>query len=696
MSAISDREPVPRVGVGTRERPSTRWGRGYMGRLRQRWNDQELTDAPARDTWPLALRRARTIGFVALGIELVVLIWWGAVLTHRFSNTWDFSVYYQAAHLISVGHFSPYSTEMGETFMRNAFELFVYPLAAVLKVFPHAGTLKVIQAFVLVAAQAVALTWIAEIAATASLRRNETRIPVALIGLGTLLLIANPWYIWAGSFDIHPEVFMALFLVAAARDLLRGSRWAWLWAALALASSAVGATCVLGLGVSVALSGRCWWRRGAGIALMALIWLGFLAAVHDNGSTSVYAYLINGHAVHNHGNFSGQQSYSAVTVITAVIKHPLRVISILWSNHTNIWALLAATGLIGFFWPPVILPVAIVILEGGLLEAGTNFSVPGDQNIELAPLVAVGTVAVLAWLYGSRVGHRRFVMPAVLTLLAVNAVIWGATWFPQVSARWLRVSPAAAAQLRKVAAKIGPNDEVISSQGIVGNFADRRWVYSDLGGPLVYSLNTRTVWIVLTPSQGIEGVPVQATYAEIAQIAALPGIHRVSAKAGVWAFEWHPPAGTTKLRLHRAQTVRPWAITGVAGKAVLKGKQATWYAESTAKRGYTLDKAYWRKGVGRYRATVSLSVAGTANVEVWDTSRNRLLARTVLQRTGGVKTVQMLVQLRSAPGEKVYDGWGIWRILNAPPPPGDNLEIRVWSPGGVGKVKVYTARIVKT
>lgn len=685
---------------GIRARPGGRvggsgsfGGRDYLRRLRDRWNDQGLLVGPPRREWPLALRRAHTIGLAVLAIELAIFVWWSFVLTDRFSNTWDFGLYYQAVHLISVGNFNPFSTSLNEPFLRNAVELFVFPLAAFLKVFPHAVTLKVVQALALVGAQAVALTWIGEITAIAARRLGEIRIPVALFALGMLVLVANPWYIWTSSFDIHPEPFIALLVVAAARDLLRGRKWAWLWAGLAIPLSTVGATCVFGLGMSVALSGRCWWRRGAGIALMALVWLGFTAALHDNGSTIVYGYLATGHVTGTHGDLAGHVNYSVVTVITAMVKHPLRVLSILWSNHTNIWATAAATGLIGFFWPPVIVPAAVTLLEGGLVY-GSDFSIPGDQNIQLAPLMAVGTVAVCVWLYSKRASRRRFVMPTVLVLLMVNAFMWGIAWFPQVSKRWLHVTPAAAAQLHQVAAKIGPNDEVISSQGIIGDFAARRWEYSDLGR-LAYPVKAQTVWIILTPSQGIETTPVETTYAEIAQIARLSGAHLVTAKAGVWAFKWHPSAGTRRLRLHLAQTVQPAVIGGQNGRSVLGGSEHNWYAESTAKAGYTLDQAYWRQGIGAYEASVSLSVAQRANVEVWDASTGKLLARRSLRQTGGRETVKLRVLVRATPGDHVYHGWGIWQTRPAAPPPGDNLEIRVWSPGGVGNVKVYKASMVR-
>jgi hypothetical protein len=41
----------------------------------------------------------------------------------------------------------------------------------------------------------------------------------------------------------------------------------------------------------------------------------------------------------------------------------------------------------------------------------------------------------------------------------------------------------------------------------------------------------------------------------------------------------------------------------------------------------------------------------------------------------------------------VYSGWGLFRADFLSPPPGNRLEVRVWSAGG-GTVNVYSAELV--
>jgi hypothetical protein len=42
---------------------------------------------------------------------------------------------------------------------------------------------------------------------------------------------------------------------------------------------------------------------------------------------------------------------------------------------------------------------------------------------------------------------------------------------------------------------------------------------------------------------------------------------------------------------------------------------------------------------------------------------------------------------------RVYSGWGPFRADFVPPPRGERLEVRVWSPGGE-MVNVYSAELV--
>jgi hypothetical protein len=64
------------------------------------------------------------------------------------------------------------------------------------------------------------------------------------------------------------------------------------------------------------------------------------------------------------------------------------------------------------------------------------------------------------------------------------------------------------------------------------------------------------------------------------------------------------------------------------------------------------------------------------------------MARKVLAPTNGTVTVDLIGHLKHVVNSPVMDGWGLWRIAQ-PYLSGDELEVRVWSPGGAGVVKVF-------
>jgi len=249
--------------------------------------------------------------------------------------------------------------------------------------------------------------------------------------------------------------------------------------------------------------------------------------------------------------------------------------------------------------------------------------------------------------------------------------------------------------LRSLEPRISPSDEVVVSQGAIGAFANRQWLYPAVSGKI--PVHAHRIWMIVTPRVGIEVLTPAQSYADIRRFAALPGSRLVLAEHGVWAYEWNAPGGTKTIpTLPTGDASLPaWTIGGIDGRDVRTGRKSTWYVASTAKTGYTLSNAYWRKDAGNYLASVSLSVAHirNVNVEVWDDSTNTLLARRVLQDTHGRTTVRLPADIRTAPGSHLFGGWGLWRKTPASPLPGDNLEIRVWSPGGAGRVKVYSASL---
>jgi hypothetical protein len=632
---------------------------------------------------------------VLLAIQFVAFCWWSSVLTHRFALSWDFAAYEQAASLIGHGHLNPYSTVLNTSFVKNDYEFLIWLIAPLQRLWPHPMTLKVLQAVALVCAEAVALDWMSDIAAGRAEHDGKAGNALTLLALGTLLLVVNPWSLWTVSFDVHMEPFLTLFVLAAARDLFRGRRRAWFWVVCALICGAASVAYIAALGISALLCGRRWRRQGITMVLIAFVWTFGLQAIigANTDGLGVYSYILDGNAM------VAPKVVTGGMVISAALHHPGRDIHVLGGNLLNIWGSLSPVGFIGLFWLPLTVPIVVVTLLSGFTASVGGFSAPGFQNIALEVFVALGTVAVCSALVGRFSGRRRWVVPSVVAIVAVNAVVWAAIWIPQTGIRWLPNNPAATSQtLAGLRDRIKPGDEVLAENGFAGAFAeDRESMFAVRFDTYTYPVRSHRVWVILAPTMGIEiKASIAQMYSDIAQVAAYPGMRLVTASNGVWAFEWYPPAGVREFTIGPPRDAAPaWMLPGPRGSAVHQGNPAGWYVASTGKPGYVVAHGYAREVAGTYRADVSLSATGPVNVELWDATTSTLLQRRSLTGTRGRITVRLTARAVKTHGEQVYGGWGPWSITPVSPPPGDNLEIRVWQPGGNDRVRVYSTGLVR-
>jgi hypothetical protein len=71
-----------------------------------------------------------------------------------------------------------------------------------------------------------------------------------------------------------------------------------------------------------------------------------------------------------------------------------------------------------------------------------------------------------------------------------------------------------------------------------------------------------------------------------------------------------------------------------------------------------------------------------------------LLARRSIPATTGIESIALAVDATTAYRASTYSGWGPFRADFLPPPPGERLEVRVWSPGS-GTVSVYSAELAR-
>jgi Predicted membrane protein (DUF2079) len=720
MSAVSGE---PRTRGGVRRRPTSgapASGRlGGFGRyLWRRWNEGEPLASPPLADWAPALRRGRLIGLALIALAFLGFCAWSLYQVKRFALTADFAWYQQAAYLFGHGHLSPHDTD-GLIAIRgygvlqgkpvpvwvNGGEFFVVPLGIIYRLFPHVVVLKWTQDLALCGAQAIAFMWICDVVA-ARRRADSSNSGLWLIVLGFVLLVANPWFLWSSSFDIHSETFAAPFVLGAARDLHRGRRTAWAWGICAVLCSAVGATYLFAVAVGAVITRRKSLRLGLGLALLGLVWTGMLEvlgllSVADPG---LYQSILTGGAGakyaqrYVHGEWqaiTGKGSITYSALIKAALRRPWDVFTALWVNHSNLWANVSAAGLLGLIWMPILIPSLAVLGQGGFFQGA---SLPGFQNILVGGLVPVGTVAVCSML-ASRLGRRRrWVFRLVVVVLALNTIVWGAIWFPKVGKQWANVSPQAVAALKKVQSKIGANDEVVASQGIAGAFAARKWAYSVGGMRTPIQVEApRKVWFVIAPFDGTETLDSTGALMLVKGLSQHAGMHMVVDSGGIWAFEWVPPPGLREFVFTgptgpNRSGVPAWALTGASGSVASGKSPSQSYATSNGKPGYVIDRAFWRVPAGRYRVSTRVSASALTNVEVWDATTNTLLRRVVVTNTHGIEELNLTARLNHTVGQPSIGGSALWSIFPLATP-GDDLELRVWTAGPAGSASVYAANM---
>jgi hypothetical protein len=709
MATVSDPH-IPTVGVRPR----------LGGRLLNEWKTRGPLVVPPRAEWSRGLRSFRLAGLGLIGLEFIGFCIWSAIEVHRFALTADFSLYQQAVYLLAHGHLWPHVTDGGAPIsfrgghlhafplFSNEAEFFLVPIAILYWIWPHVLVAKLAQDAAICGGQVLAFLWMCEVVAANRARPTGDRFQLSprtvmwVLAFGLVLLLANPWFMAASSFDFHAESFALPCIVGAARALHKGRRRAALaWALGGILSSAVGTTYVVGVGLSAAFSRRSALRDGLIVAGMGLVWFVFLsvAGLIATAGPGLFVTVLNagnGHLVWENGYWKtvGATAQNATygQLLKTIATHPWNIFVALWRTHSSLWANIAAPGVLGLVWPPVLIATLAVLGQSAFAPL---FIIPGSQNVVVYGLIAVGSVAVVIWI----LGRRRRVGYALMALLAVNTIVWGAMWFPRLSHEWAPVSAPAVAALRSVQKMIGPNDEVVASQGVSGVFADRQSSYTLTADEKAIDLRAgRRVWFVIAPFDGIETDDVSVSVAYIQRLSNMPGVHLRLARGSVWAFDWMPPVGLHKLLLKPANVLQApsWTLPGPSGRAVERGaSSSSWFVTNTGAPGYVFDRGLWRVPAGRYRVSVTLSAAALTNVEVWDTTKSELLKRVVVSNTHG-RTRLTLPVVMAHTGHQPFIGGSLLWAVNPEVNLGDSLELRVWTAGRAGSVNVYAASISGT
>lgn len=656
----------------------------------------ERGDAPS-DASRLSL--VRRVGLVVLLVQLIALMIWSAFQYHRFVQSSDFVGYEQAWFLIAHGHLNPWVTDWKKYFFTSHAEVVIWLLAPLWWIWHQGVTLLWVQDLAIVVTEATAFLWIVEIAAKRSgddladsgghrYRRqsdfphfwHRPMSPVIVASAGLVILVANPWIYWAASFDFHAEALGACFALLSAYDLAHGRRRAWVWVALTLMCGDVAATYVIGVGLSAVVAGRATRRAGVAILVVGGALVLLLTEIGVNTGANLANYLPQGAS-----SEPSARAHGVGNILYAVFTKPLSFVRAFWHNALNIYANLAPGGAIGLaaswgFGVPV-----VVLLTNNLT---TGFSITAAQNIPMFCFIALGTIMLVTRIV------RRF--PAVawvlVFVLVANAVGWSVVWLPRTKSQWVRVSSGAAQVLTVAAERIPPGDEVVAPQGISGSLAERPIFETEASNVPILANH---VWFIVAPDQSIETQSVANALDEIGYLSAHAEL--VGFGSGVWIFRYTSNPGQREFHFPRLPlssiTVPAWEVSGSAGEPVTLGTNAYWHVAATGEPGYVVSGDYWRVGPGVYQARVILASTGSVNIEVWDTTTGKLLSRqTVTATSGETRVSSPVVVLADTPGQRSYKGDGIFRIAPFPAPLGDNLEVRVWTPGGE-VVTVYSIEL---
>jgi hypothetical protein len=489
--------------------------------------------APGTPQRSRALKVVRWVGYTLLGVQLVVMAVWSLLLYRRFSLTMDFAIANQAFFEIAHGNLNPYDSIENWYYWQDHFALIMWPQALLYWIFPSGVTLLWLQDAAVVVAEAVAFTWICELAQ----KYRPGKIDAAVLAsVGLVLLLANPWTWWTVSFDWHIEPLAVMFLVLLARDMANGRRRAWVWVIPLLACGDVAALYLAAIGLAGILAGRGSRIRGLAILGIGVAWLGLIRSIHgDLGSVpNGYDYLESPTGV----------PFSIVALAKGIVLHPGRVLSAFWSKRSAVWQNVGSAGVIGFafIW---VLPLSFSVMSSSTLMFGPNFARPSFQSLPLYILLPVGTVAVLGWL-ASRPSKRiargvsvsTVVAALVGALVLVPSLIMAVTWGPQVKTSWLLVNKHTAGTLHHAASLIPGSAEVIVSQGVVGRFSSRKDIQT-IYGPRSVKLDSSPVYFVICPYEGIETVPPPQQLQIVSRLSGPLHAKLLLHRGGVWVFRWN-------------------------------------------------------------------------------------------------------------------------------------------------------------
>ena len=209
----------------------------------------------------------------------------------------------------------------------------------------------------------------------------------------------------------------------------------------------------------------------------------------------------------------------------------------------------------------------------------------------------------------------------------------------------------------------------------------RKYIYMfDLGANSwrkVIPIDTKTVWMLVTPNLGIELQTPESAYKMISKLMTLEGIDLVIQKEGVYLLKWNVPEGTPNPFVldFRDTAVNPLLLNSAGYRNPIDPKGRSGYILS----GYyqIIDRPQW------LRYSVELKSDGPLVVEVWDSTTDQLLARqSIVSTNNEYQIFNLKASLSKITGQKIWNGvWPFKSQVEFPYYIGNAVELRIFNSG---------------
>jgi len=654
-------------------------------------SDRLLLDEPvsSESPPPRVWRRPRAVTTILVS-QLLLMCAWSSVLLHEWSESVDYAMREQAWWLISHGDFNPYTTPLGRLYLHDHFELINWPLAFFGHLWPSLAWPLWWQNIFVVSAEAAVIALV-RLMMTATWWPGEWRREGTVIALA-LVLALSPWTWFAVSNDFHYQTSAAMGI--GLWFLYFGLRRRWWLAGLAalgtLAVADVTGTYVAAMALSLVIWPAQRWRDrfvALGFVIAGLGWGPVVGHFHGSVGSNLpvhFGYLLN----------KGTAHPSMVDVGIGILKHPALAFSHWSKSAESWWAYNSYSGFLGFFTPLSILPVLTALQTGLAGKVGRLATIPWET---LPATLLLAPCSLLAW---ARIGgalrarwRRRF-FRLVPTILLSNSLVWSAIWLPQVVTDYARMAQGTSSTLTTISRIIQPGDEVVSSFGVIGMFAQRRYLYK-LSTTRPTQLVTPSVDYVVTPWSDIENTTPAQSLGLVSELLRSPNASLVVNHNQAIFVQYRRPPGASVFPVQAWGQYRPialWLSQG-AGENTDCTDIAQYCEVSNGSRlGVINHGLIWNIVPGLYRVNIDLRSSADVNIQFWDNTTNTMLNQ--LPLTPVRQNVQFTVDVTTTKRFKLFTGWGPFSFRQIHPGnENDAIEIRVaqTSPGWVKERTIQLA-----